>query len=93
LETQKIQQGKKFKLKLAEDLTTPSGLVIPRGRRSRRISATFNRGYRAQILMSFDEIETKHGGCSCYAPTPHTAAVSTARFVPPPRRVISPHSQ
>jgi hypothetical protein len=61
LETQKIQQGKKFKLKLAEDLTTPSGLVIPRGKKIKAHISDVNRGYRAQILMSFDEIETKHG--------------------------------
>jgi len=61
LETQKIQQGKKFKLKLAEDLTTPSGLVIPRGKKIKGHISDVNRGFRARILMSFDEIETKHG--------------------------------
>src|SRR4051812_6529822 len=33
LETQKIQPGKKFKLKLAEDLMAPNGQVIPRGKK------------------------------------------------------------
>src|SRR3954469_18368326 len=33
LETAKIQQGKKFKLKLAEDLMAPNGQVIPRGKK------------------------------------------------------------
>src|SRR6266403_5971220 len=47
LETQKIQQGKKFKLKLAEDLTTPSGLVIPRGKKIKAHISDVNRGYRA----------------------------------------------
>ena len=61
LETKKLQQGKKFKLKLAEDLTAPNGQVIPRGKKIKAHISSVDRGLRGRILMSFDEIETKHG--------------------------------
>ncbi|MCU1285629.1 MAG: hypothetical protein JWO13_1979 [Acidobacteriales bacterium] len=61
LETQKIQQGKKFKLKLAEDLMAPNGQVIPRGKKIKGHVSSVDRGFHGRILLSFDEIETKHG--------------------------------
>src|SRR3954468_6957673 len=33
VETKKLETGKKFKLKLAEDLVSPNGQVIPRGKK------------------------------------------------------------
>src|SRR5438874_853875 len=33
LDTKKVSQGKKFKMKLAEDLVAPNGEVIPRGKK------------------------------------------------------------
>ncbi|MCU1310781.1 MAG: hypothetical protein JWO20_1906 [Candidatus Angelobacter sp.] len=61
LETQKIQPGKKFKLKLAEDLMSPNGQVIPRGKKIKGHVSNVDRGFHGRILLSFDEIETKHG--------------------------------
>jgi hypothetical protein len=61
LDTKKIDQGKKFKLKLAEDLMAPNGLVIPRGKKIKAHISSVDRGFHGRILMSFDEIETKHG--------------------------------
>lgn len=61
LDTKKMQPGKKFKLKLAEDLTAPNGQVIPRGKKIKAHISNVDRGFRGRVLMSFDEIETKHG--------------------------------
>ena len=38
LDTKKMQDGKHFKAELREDLVTPSGLIIPKGRTSRAMS-------------------------------------------------------
>ena len=70
METKKLSPGKKFKLKLAEDLTAPNGQVIPRGKKIKGHVSTIDRGMRGRILLSFDEIETKHGW------VPLTATVS-----------------
>jgi hypothetical protein len=61
LDTNKIQPGKKFKAKLAEDLVTPNGLVIPAGETVRGHVSDVERGFHGRMLLSFDEIETKHG--------------------------------
>ena len=61
LETKKIQPGKKFKLKLSEDLMAPNGQVIPRGKKIKGHVSSVDRGFHGRILLSFDEIETKHG--------------------------------
>ncbi len=45
LDTNRLQQGKHFKAKLAEDLTAPD----------------VENGFHARLLLSFDEIETNHG--------------------------------
>jgi hypothetical protein len=70
LETKKLSPGKKFKMKLAEDLTSPNGQVIPRGKKIKGHVSSIDRGMRGRILLSFDEIETKHGW------VPLTATVS-----------------
>src|SRR5947209_204368 len=62
LDTRKIEQGKRFKAELREDLTTPSGLVIPKGRTIRGHVGSFDRGYTgAHLLLALDEIETRKG--------------------------------
>ena len=62
LDTSKIRQGKRFKAELREDLTTPSGPVIPRGRKIKGHVATFDRGYTgARLQLALDQIETRHG--------------------------------
>ncbi len=61
LDTNKIKPGKKFSAELAEDLTTPSGLLIPRGRKLHGHVSSYDRGLQGHLLLSFDEIETRNG--------------------------------
>ncbi len=61
LDTKKIKEGKTFKMKLAEDLTAPNGEVIPRGKKIKGHVSSIDRGFRGRVLLSFDQIETKHG--------------------------------
>jgi hypothetical protein len=61
LDTTKLQQGKHFKAKLAEDLTAANGNVIPRGKKIKGHVSSVEQGLHARILLSFDEIETNHG--------------------------------
>src|SRR5579871_4083958 len=62
LDTKNLDQGKHYKAELREDLVTPSGLIIPKGRTIRGHVGAFERGYTgARILLALDEIETRHG--------------------------------
>jgi hypothetical protein len=57
-----MSQGKHFKAELREDLVTPSGALIPKGRTVRGHVGTYERGYTgARLLLALDEIETRHG--------------------------------
>jgi hypothetical protein len=62
LDTRDLRQGKHFKAELREDLVTPSGLMIPKGRTVKAHVATFERGYTgARMMLAMDELETRHG--------------------------------
>jgi hypothetical protein len=62
LDTKNMSQGKHFKAELREDLVTPSGALIPKGRTVRGHVGTYERGYTgARLLLALDEIETRHG--------------------------------
>ncbi len=61
LDTNRLQQGKHFKAKLAEDLTAPDGTLIPRGKKVKGHVSAVENGFHARLLLSFDEIETNHG--------------------------------
>ena len=62
LDTKKLSEGKHFKAELREDLTTPSGLIIPRGRNVKGHVARYERGFTgARIMLAMDEIQTRHG--------------------------------
>ncbi len=61
LDTSKLQPGKHFKAKLAEDLVAPNGQMIPRGKKIKGHVSTVDRGLHGQMMLSFDEIETQHG--------------------------------
>jgi len=61
LDTNKMQPGKKFKAKLAEDLVTPSGAVIPAGKKIKGHVSDVERGFHGRMMLSFDEIETRNG--------------------------------
>jgi hypothetical protein len=61
LDTAKLKPGKKFEGRLSENLTAPDGSVIPAGKKVRGHVSSIDRGLRARLLLSFDEIETNHG--------------------------------
>jgi hypothetical protein len=61
LDTGRLQQGKRFKAKLAEDLVAPNGAMIPRGKKIKGHVSSSERGLHSGLLLSFDEIETDHG--------------------------------
>jgi hypothetical protein len=61
LDTKKLSSGKKFKMKLAEDLVAPNGQIIPRGKKIKGHVSSVDRGLRGRVLLSFDQIETNHG--------------------------------
>jgi hypothetical protein len=61
LDTGKMEPGKHFKAKLAEDLVAPNGDIIPRGKKIKGHVSTVDRGLHGRIMLAFDEIETRHG--------------------------------
>lgn len=61
LETKKIKQGKHFTAKLAEDLVAPNGDSIPAGKKLHGHVSEVTGGMHSKVLLSFDEIETRHG--------------------------------
>ncbi len=61
LDTKKLKPGKHFKAKLAEDLQAPNGETIPRGKKIKGHVSSVDRGLHGRVLLSFDEIETRHG--------------------------------
>ena len=61
LDTAKLKPGKKFEAKLSEDLTAPDGSTIPAGKKVKGHVSSVDRGLNARLLLSFDEIETRHG--------------------------------
>jgi hypothetical protein len=61
LDTNKLSNGKKFKAKLAQDLQAADGEVIPMGSKIKGHVSNVDRGIHSQLLLSFDQIETRHG--------------------------------
>src|SRR5205807_2643975 len=62
LDTKKMEQGKHFKAELREELVTPSGLVIPKGRTIKGHVGRFEHGYTgSKMQLALDEIETRKG--------------------------------
>ena len=61
LDTSKLQAGKHFTAKLAEDLVAPDGSTIPRGKKVKGHVSSVEQGLHARMLLSFDEIDTGHG--------------------------------
>src|SRR5215471_13565331 len=64
LDTRKLQPGKHFKAKLAEDLVAGDGAVIPRGKTIKGHVSSVEQGLHARMMLSFDEIDTGHGSRS-----------------------------
>jgi len=62
LDTKKLSDGKHFKAELREDLLTPGGLIIPKGRTVKGHVAQYEHGFTgARLMLAMDEIETRHG--------------------------------
>ena len=62
LDTKKMEDGKHFKAELREDLVTPSGLIIPKGRTIKGHVGRFEHGYTgSKMQLALDEIETRKG--------------------------------
>ncbi len=61
LDTRKLEAGKHFKAKLAEDLVAGNGAVIPRGKTIKGHVSSVEQGLHARMMLSFDEIDTGHG--------------------------------
>jgi len=84
LDTRKLQPGKHFKMKLAEDLTSANGSTIPRGKKIKAHVSSVQQGFHARMLLSFDEIETNHG----WVPL-----IATVSGVPGERSVKTPDEE
>jgi hypothetical protein len=61
LDAGRIQPGKRFKAKLAEDLMGPDETMVHRGSRIRGHVSEVGNGFHPRLLLSFDEIETRRG--------------------------------
>jgi hypothetical protein len=62
LDTKKMQDGKHFKAELREELVTPSGLIIPKGRTIKGHVGRFEHGFTgSKMQLALDEIETRNG--------------------------------
>jgi len=61
LDTAKDSPGKKFKAKLVQDLTAADGTRIPMGSEIKGHVSDLEGGFHSRLLLSFDEIKTKHG--------------------------------
>src|SRR5437868_662081 len=61
LDTGKDSIGKKFKAKLAQDLVAPDGSSIPMGSEIKGHVSDLQGGLHSQLLLSFDQIKTRHG--------------------------------
>jgi len=62
LDTKKMEEGKHFKAELREELVTPSGLVIPKGKTIKGHVGRFEHGFTgSKMQLALDEIETRNG--------------------------------
>jgi hypothetical protein len=61
LDTNKLKQGDKFDVKLAEDLVAPDGSVIPRDKKIHAHISEVSSGLRGRLLLSFTEVQTRKG--------------------------------
>ena len=61
IDTHAAKAGDHFHARLAEDLTTASGMVLPAGKKIKGHISSVQPGFRTRILLSFDEIETGTG--------------------------------
>jgi len=84
LDTAELHRGEHFKVKLDEDLISPNGNMIPRGKKIKGHVSSVERGRHARLLLCFDEIETKHGWI---------ALIATVIGVPGEHGIKAPNSE
>jgi hypothetical protein len=61
LDSGKVHNGHTFTAKLAEDLVTPNGIRIPRGKKVHGHVSEAAGGFNGRMLLTFNEIQTEHG--------------------------------
>lgn len=61
LDTRSVKAGDHFHARLAEPLSTGSGVMIEAGRKIKGHISAVQPGLHTRLLLSFDEIETGHG--------------------------------
>jgi len=84
LDTAELHPGQHFKVKLDEDLIAANGKMIPRGKSIKGHVSSVEHGLHARLLLSFDEIETRHGW---------VALIATVIGVPNERGLKAPGSE
>jgi hypothetical protein len=84
LDTAELHRGEHFKVKLDEDLISANGNMIPRGKKIKGHVSSVEHGGHARMLLSFDEIETKHGWI---------ALIATVIGVPGEHGIKAPNSE
>jgi len=84
LDTAELHRGQHFKVKLDEDLISANGNMIPRGKKIKGHVSSVEHGRHARLLLSFDEIETRHGWI---------ALIATVIGVPGEHGVNAPNSE
>ena len=84
LDTAELHRGEHFKVKLDEDLISANGNMIPRGKKIKGHVSSVEHGGHARLLLSFDEIETKHGWI---------ALIATVIGVPGEHGIKAPNSE
>jgi hypothetical protein len=61
LDVSRVQTGKHFNARLEEDMMGSDESMILHGSRIRGHISAVNNGFHPRLLLSFDEIETRHG--------------------------------
>ena len=61
LDTHNVKAGDHFRARLAEPLTTPSGLTIETGKKIKGHVSAVEPGLHTRLILSFDEVDTGHG--------------------------------
>lgn len=61
LDTRAVKAGDHFHARLAEPLTAANGVTLDAGRKIKGHISAVEPGINTRLLLSFDEIETKHG--------------------------------
>jgi hypothetical protein len=84
LDTAELHRGQHFKVKLDEDLLSANGNMIPRGKKIKGHVSSAEHGRHSRLLLSFDEIETRHGWI---------ALIATVIGVPGDHGIKAPNSE